>query len=111
MFQDWALHIRRDTRSKVRAMVDKFCCDSETSLISNRAFRFVRVQMVSYIQFFCILHRSAGIESVSGSEDGMSEAICNACEMIVFWMQSEFNPNKTTEGTLEYVDRVSERLS
>jgi len=94
-------------------MVDKFGCDSETNLISNKAFRFVfvQVQMVSYIQFFCILHRSAGIESVSGSEDGMSEAICNACEMIVFWMQSEFNPNKTTEGTLEYVDRVSEKLS
>jgi hypothetical protein len=36
----------------------------------------------------------------------MSDAICNACEMIVFWMQSELNLNKTNEGTLEYVDRV-----
>ncbi|KAG0538589.1 hypothetical protein BDA96_03G249400 [Sorghum bicolor] len=53
---------------------------------------------------------SAGIESVSGSGDGMSEAICNACEMIVFWMQSEFNTNKTKEGTLEYVDRLCENM-
>jgi hypothetical protein len=36
----------------------------------------------------------------------MSDAICKACEMVVFWMQSELNPNKTKEGTLEYVDRV-----
>jgi phytepsin len=62
------------------------------------------------ILFLC-MHDSAGIESVSGSGDGMSEAICNACEMIVFWMQSEFNTNKTKEGTLEYVDRVRETLS
>ncbi|PAN29557.1 hypothetical protein PAHAL_5G234100 [Panicum hallii] len=49
---------------------------------------------------------SAGIESEAGSVDGMSDAICNACEMIVFWMQSELNLNKTNEGTLEYVDRL-----
>jgi len=41
----------------------------------------------------------------------MSDAICNACEMIVFWMQSELNSNKTKEGTLEYVDRVRVDLS
>ena len=54
---------------------------------------------------------SAGIESEAGSVDGMSDAICNACEMIVFWMQSELNSNKTKEGTLEYVDRVRVDLS
>ena len=41
----------------------------------------------------------------------MSDAICNACEMIVFWMQSELNSNKTKEGTLEYVHRVRVNLS
>ncbi|CAO1948252.1 unnamed protein product [Urochloa humidicola] len=53
---------------------------------------------------------SAGIESEAGSVDGMSDAICNACEMIVFWMQSELNQNKTKEGTLEYVDRLCENM-
>jgi phytepsin len=58
--------------------------------------------------------RSAGIESVVGdvgtsSVDGMSDALCNACEMAVTWMQSEFVQNRTKEGTLEYVNRV--RLS
>jgi hypothetical protein len=41
----------------------------------------------------------------------MAEALCNACEMVVFWTQSELSPNRSNEGTLEYVDRVSERLS
>nr|CAB3477705.1 unnamed protein product [Digitaria exilis] len=50
---------------------------------------------------------SAGIGSEVGPADCMSDAICNACEMIVFWMQSEFNTNKTKDGTLEYVDRHS----
>nr|CAB3473677.1 unnamed protein product [Digitaria exilis] len=49
---------------------------------------------------------SAGIESEVGSADGMSDAICNACEMIVIWMQSEFNPNKTKDGTLEHIDSL-----
>ncbi|KAJ1284441.1 hypothetical protein BS78_03G204400 [Paspalum vaginatum] len=54
---------------------------------------------------------SAGIESVAGSVDGStSDAICNACEMIVLWMQSEFNQNKTKEGTLEYVNRLCENM-
>ncbi|CAL4955559.1 unnamed protein product [Urochloa decumbens] len=53
---------------------------------------------------------SAGIESEAGSVDGMSDAICKACEMVVFWMQSELNPNKTKEGTLEYVDRLCENM-
>ncbi|OEL16547.1 Aspartic proteinase oryzasin-1 [Dichanthelium oligosanthes] len=50
--------------------------------------------------------RSAGIETEAGPVDGMSDAICKACEMIVFWMQSEFNPNKTKEGTLEHADSL-----
>ncbi|CAL4975135.1 unnamed protein product [Urochloa decumbens] len=53
---------------------------------------------------------SAGIDSEAGSVDGISDAICKACEMIVFWMQSELNPNKTKEGTLEYVDRLCENM-
>ena len=55
--------------------------------------------------------RSPGIESVveetrTSSVNGM---LCNACEMAVTWMQSEFVQNRTKEGTLEYVNRV--RLS
>ncbi|TVU02566.1 hypothetical protein EJB05_51977, partial [Eragrostis curvula] len=53
---------------------------------------------------------SAGIESVAGSVDGISEATCNACEMAVIWMQSELSQNKTKEGTLEYVDRLCENM-
>jgi phytepsin len=49
---------------------------------------------------------SADIESVAGSVNGMSDATCNACEMAVTWMHSEFSQNKTKDGTLEYVDRV-----
>ncbi|XP_062206289.1 aspartic proteinase oryzasin-1-like [Phragmites australis] len=53
---------------------------------------------------------SAGIESVVGSVDGVSDATCNACEMAVTWMQSEFSQNKTKEGTLEYVNRLCENM-
>jgi phytepsin len=67
---------------------------------------------LNYSSCACSSGRSAaGIESVPGSVDGMAEALCNACEMVVFWTQSELNPNRSDEGTLEYVDRVSERLS
>ncbi|KAL6842608.1 hypothetical protein ACP4OV_027452 [Aristida adscensionis] len=52
----------------------------------------------------------AGIESVAGYVDGMSDAICNACEMAVTWMQSEISQNKTTEGKLEYVNRHIDSL-
>ncbi|GJN18296.1 hypothetical protein PR202_gb05442 [Eleusine coracana subsp. coracana] len=48
----------------------------------------------------------AGIESVTGSVNGMSDATCNACEMAVTWMQSEFSQNKTKEGTLEHIDSL-----
>lgn len=58
--------------------------------------------------------RSAGIKRVVGEAqttalDGMFDTTCNACEMAVTWMQSEFVQNHTKEGTLEYVSRV--RLS
>ncbi|KAM0923471.1 hypothetical protein ACQ4PT_005530 [Festuca glaucescens] len=58
---------------------------------------------------------SAGIESVVGeagtsSVDGMSDALCNACEMAVTWMQSEFVQNRTKEGTLEYVNRLCHHM-
>lgn len=55
---------------------------------------------------------SAGIKSVVGEAQktalgGMFDATCNACEMAVTWMQSEFVHNRTKEDTLEYVNRVS----
>uniref|UniRef100_A0ACD5VF24 Uncharacterized protein n=1 Tax=Avena sativa TaxID=4498 RepID=A0ACD5VF24_AVESA len=59
---------------------------------------------------------SAGIESVVGeagtssSADGMSDATCNACEMAVTWMQSEFVQNRTKEGTLEHVNRLCHHM-
>ncbi|XP_008673208.1 aspartic proteinase oryzasin-1 isoform X1 [Zea mays] len=53
---------------------------------------------------------AAGIESVPGSVDGMAEALCNACEIVVFWTQSELSPNRSNEGTLEYVDRLCESM-
>lgn len=58
---------------------------------------------------------SAGIESVvdeetQKSEDGMFDATCNACEMAVTWMQSEFVQNHTKEGTLEYVNRLCDNM-
>lgn len=56
-----------------------------------------------------------GIESVVGeagtsSVDGLSDALCNACEMAVTWMQSEFVQNRTKEGTLEYVNRLCHHM-
>ncbi|KAM0870459.1 hypothetical protein ACQ4PT_039972 [Festuca glaucescens] len=58
---------------------------------------------------------SAGIESVVGetgtsSVNDMSDALCNACEMAVTWMQSEFLLNRTKEGTLEYVNRLCHHM-
>ncbi|KAE8818391.1 Aspartic proteinase oryzasin-1 [Hordeum vulgare] len=58
---------------------------------------------------------SAGIERVVGearttSVDGMFDATCNACEMAVTWMQSEFVQNHTKEGTLEYVGRLCHNM-
>ncbi|CAM0881843.1 unnamed protein product [Alopecurus aequalis] len=54
---------------------------------------------------------SPGIESVVGeagtsSVDGM---LCNACEMAVTWMQSEFVQNRT-DGTLEYINRLCHHM-
>ncbi|BAS73303.1 aspartic proteinase oryzasin-1-like [Oryza sativa Japonica Group] len=53
---------------------------------------------------------SDGIESVLGethkSADEVSDATCNACEMAVTWMQSEFVQNHTKEGKLEYANQL-----
>ncbi|KAF0906756.1 hypothetical protein E2562_012569 [Oryza meyeriana var. granulata] len=57
---------------------------------------------------------SAGIDSVLGethkSADDVSDATCNACEMAVSWMQSEFVQNQTKEGKLEYANRLCDNM-
>ncbi|KAF7036884.1 hypothetical protein CFC21_047406 [Triticum aestivum] len=58
---------------------------------------------------------SAGIKRVTGegrttSVHNMFDATCNACEMVVTWMQSEFVQNHTKEGMLEYVDRLCHNM-
>ncbi|PNT72445.1 aspartic proteinase oryzasin-1 isoform X1 [Brachypodium distachyon] len=58
---------------------------------------------------------SAGIKSVVGEAQktalgGMFDATCNACEMAVTWMQSEFVHNRTKEDTLEYVNRLCDHM-
>ena len=40
------------------------------------------------------------------STEVVSDATCNACEMAVTWMQSEFVQNHTKEGKLEYANQV-----
>ncbi|KAI4383249.1 hypothetical protein MLD38_009112 [Melastoma candidum] len=56
-----------------------------------------------------------GIESVVNkntqkSSGGVNDAMCNACEMAVVWMQNQLRRNETEEQILNYVNQLCERL-
>ncbi|CAK9146872.1 unnamed protein product [Ilex paraguariensis] len=57
---------------------------------------------------------SMGIESAvdekGGRSAGRSDAMCNACEMTVVWMQNQIRQNQTQEGILKYVNELCDRL-
>ncbi|KAI4372303.1 hypothetical protein MLD38_010549 [Melastoma candidum] len=53
---------------------------------------------------------SAGIESVVGNRGrrsgALGDAMCNTCEMAVFWMESQILQNQSKERILNYVDEL-----
>ncbi|CAO2204278.1 unnamed protein product [Urochloa humidicola] len=58
---------------------------------------------------------SAGIRSVVYDEAGESnglfnEAMCNACETAVVWIQNQLAQNQTQDLVLQYINRLCERL-
>ncbi|XWS36782.1 hypothetical protein CRYUN_Cryun20dG0115500 [Craigia yunnanensis] len=68
---------------------------------------------------FCTFDGTRGIsariesvadESMGKSSDGVSDAMCTACEMAVVWMQNKLRKNETEEQILDYVNDLCERL-
>ncbi|KAH7510518.1 aspartic proteinase A1 [Ziziphus jujuba] len=58
---------------------------------------------------------SMGIESVvdekmEKTSDGLHDATCTACEMLVVWIQKQLRRNKTEDQILNYVNELCERL-
>ncbi|CAL4962228.1 unnamed protein product [Urochloa decumbens] len=58
---------------------------------------------------------SAGIRSVVDDEAGESnglfnEAMCNACETAVVWIQNQLAQNQTQDLVLQYINQLCERL-
>ncbi|KAL6845334.1 hypothetical protein ACP4OV_024829 [Aristida adscensionis] len=58
---------------------------------------------------------SAGIRSVVDDEVGesngtFSDAMCNACETAVVWMQDQLAQNQTQDLVLQYVNQLCDRL-
>ncbi|KAJ8764619.1 hypothetical protein K2173_006701 [Erythroxylum novogranatense] len=58
---------------------------------------------------------SMGIESVVDENldkhsDGVHDAMCTACEMMVVWMQNRLRLNQTEDQILNYVNELCERL-
>ena len=54
---------------------------------------------------------SIGIESVVNNGDkssiGRNDAMCNACEMAVVWMQNQLKQNQTQELILNHINQVN----
>ncbi|KAI4384959.1 hypothetical protein MLD38_003040 [Melastoma candidum] len=44
------------------------------------------------------------------SSGSVNDAMCNACEMAVVWMQNQLRRNETEDQILNYVDQLCERL-
>nr|CAD1823928.1 unnamed protein product [Ananas comosus var. bracteatus] len=58
---------------------------------------------------------SAGIESVVNKDTqrsaaGLSDAMCNVCEMAVVWMQNQISQNQTQELIFNYLNQLCEKL-
>ncbi|XP_050206438.1 cyprosin-like [Mercurialis annua] len=49
-------------------------------------------------------------ESKERASDGMQDAACTACEMLVVWMQNRLKLNDTEDQILNYVNQLCERL-
>lgn len=46
-------------------------------------------------------------ESIDKSSDGLHDAACTACEMMVVWMQNRVRLNETEDQILNYVNEVN----
>ncbi|WOK97886.1 aspartic proteinase oryzasin-1-like [Canna indica] len=71
--------------------------------------------MIGLCTFDGIHGISTGIESVINEKEDVSaslhkDAMCNACEMAVIWMQNQLRQNQTEERILEYINQLCERL-
>ncbi|KAF5729078.1 aspartic proteinase-like [Tripterygium wilfordii] len=57
---------------------------------------------------------SMGIESVvdesNQKSSGLGDAMCNACEMTVVWMQHQLKQNQTQEHILDYVNQLCDKM-
>ncbi|XP_073007971.1 aspartic proteinase oryzasin-1-like [Typha latifolia] len=58
---------------------------------------------------------STGIESVVNdnvdrSDGGLTDGMCNVCEMTVVWMQNQLRQNQTQDRILNYINELCERL-
>ncbi|XP_011006459.1 PREDICTED: cyprosin-like isoform X2 [Populus euphratica] len=49
-------------------------------------------------------------ESSDKSSDGLHDAMCTACEMIVVWMENRLRLNDTKDQILDYVNDLCDRL-
>ena len=49
-------------------------------------------------------------ESKEKTSDGLQDAACTACEMMVVWMQNRLKLNETEDQVLNYVNQVNVRF-
>ena len=50
-------------------------------------------------------------ENAGKSSDGLRDAMCPACEMMVVWMQNQLRQNQTKERIMNYINEVKKCLT
>ncbi|CAD6237587.1 unnamed protein product [Miscanthus lutarioriparius] len=90
--------------------------DSGTSLLAGPKTQPAKIcSSVGLCTFDGTHGVSAGIRSVVDDEAGKSnglfnDAMCNACETAVVWMQSQLAQNQTQDLVLQYINQLCERI-
>ncbi|KAJ4831927.1 AP4A phosphorylase [Turnera subulata] len=96
----------------------KAIADSGTSLLAGPTARPEKIcSQVGFCAFNGKQGVSMNIESVVNeherrdhSSDGVGDAMCTACEMMVVWIQNRLRFNETEEQILNYVNELCNRL-
>ncbi|CAK7348993.1 unnamed protein product [Dovyalis caffra] len=71
---------------------------------------FDGTQGVRQLYGFSMNIESVVEESSDKSSDGLHDAMCTACEMMVVWMENRLRLNETEDNILNYVNELCDRL-
>lgn len=65
------------------------------------------VSQINELKFFSTNIESVVDETTDKVSNGVQDAMCTACEMMVVWMQNRIKLNQTEDQILNYVNEVS----